>query len=204
MFNDVYNLRWKHFKVNQDSALEELFTKNNNQTDVTLVSDDKVAFPAHKFVLGASSPVLKDLLVENPHPHPIIYLKEINSLELKSILKLIYLGKTEFFHNRMKKFFETGKELKIKNLSHPLILNDEHEVTEFSDIELENKVDNVVTEDHDQNNGVLSQYDLDDGKFVGEHRCEICQVLFRSKRGLLYHSNNMHKGFRYLLKAFIY
>ena len=27
---------------------------------------------------------------------------------------LIYLGKTEFFHNRLNKFFETAKELQIK------------------------------------------------------------------------------------------
>ena len=60
MFRDVYNLKWKNFNVNQDSTLEELFTKINHP-DVTLVSDDKVAFPAHKFVLGACSPVLKDL-----------------------------------------------------------------------------------------------------------------------------------------------
>jgi len=38
MVDDVYNLKWKYFTDNQDSALEELFTKNNNQADVTLVS----------------------------------------------------------------------------------------------------------------------------------------------------------------------
>ena len=73
MFRDVYNLKWKNFNVNQDSTLEELFTKINHP-DVTLVSDDKVAFPAHKFILGACSPILKDLLINNPHPHPMIYL----------------------------------------------------------------------------------------------------------------------------------
>ena len=120
MFHKVYNLKWRHFKVNQDSALEELFTKNNNQADVTLVSDDKVAFQAHKFILGASSPVLKELLIDNPHPHPLIYLKGIKKIELKSILRFIYLGKTEIFQSRIKNFFETGKELRIKQ-----ILNEE-------------------------------------------------------------------------------
>ena len=78
MIRDVCILERINFDVNLECTLKELFTKTD-QADVTLVSDDKVAFPAHKFVLGASSPVLKDLLVENPHPHPIIYLKEINS-----------------------------------------------------------------------------------------------------------------------------
>ena len=93
--DDVYNLKWKYFTVNQDSSLEELFTKENNQADVTLVSDDKVAFPVHKFVIGACSPVLKDLLTKNPHPHPMIYLNGINKFELNSILRFIYFGKTQ-------------------------------------------------------------------------------------------------------------
>ena len=107
MVNDVYNLKWKFFTDNQDSALEELFTKNNNQADVTFVSDDKVAFPVHKFVIGACSPVSKDLLTKNPHPHPMVYLNGINKFELNSILWFIYFGKTQVFQSRMRKFFET-------------------------------------------------------------------------------------------------
>ena len=108
MVNDVHNLKWKFFTHNQDSALEELFIKNNNQADVTLVSDDKVAFPVHKFVIGACSPVLKDLLIKNPHPHPMIYLNGVKKVELSSILRFIYFGKTQVFQSRMEKFFKTG------------------------------------------------------------------------------------------------
>ena len=115
--NDVYKLKWKYLTDNQDSALEELFNKNNNQADVTLVSDDKVAFPVHKIVIGACSPVLKDLLTKNSHPHPMIYLKGVKKFELNSILRFIYFGKTQVFQNRMEKFFETRKELNIKQLS---------------------------------------------------------------------------------------
>ena len=202
MVDDVYNLKWKFFTDNQDSALEELFTKNNNQADVTLVSDDKVAFPVQKFVIGACSPVLKDLLTKNPHPHPMIYLNGINKFELNSILRFIYFGKTQVFQSRMEKFFETGKKLNIKQLSQPLIPNDEHEVKEFSDIEPGNRVDNVLREVHAQDKDVLSENDLDDGKFVGDpsknaHRCGICQALFYSKMGLYYHRKNKHEGVRY-------
>ena len=116
MVDEVYNLKWKYFNDNQDSTLEELFTKNNNQADVTLVSDDKVAFPVHKFVIGACSPVLKDLLTKNPHPHPMIYLNGINKFELNSILRFIYFGKSQVFQSRMEKFLEIGKELKIKQI----------------------------------------------------------------------------------------
>ena len=155
MFNDVYNLRWKHFKINQDSALEELFTKNNNQADVTLVSDDKVAFPAHKFILGACSPILKDLLTNNPHPHPMIYLKGVKKFELNSILQFIYLGKTQFFHSRMEKFFATGRELQIKLLSQPLIEN--HEVTDRDDKPIDDYTVNSETEPSNKKNDDISQ-----------------------------------------------
>ena len=202
MVNDVYNLKWKFFTDNQDSALEELFTKNNNQADVTLVSDDKVAFPVHKFVIGACSPVLKDLLTKNPHPHPMIYLNGVKQFELNSILRFIYFGKTQVFQSRMEKFFETGKELKIKQLSHPFIPNNEHEVKDFSDIEPGNKVDNIPKGVHAQDKGVLLEYDVDDGKQVVDYdrngyRCEACKALFNSKLGLIHHRRNKHEGVRY-------
>ena len=60
---------------------------NNNQADVTLVLDDKVAFSAHKFILGALRPILKDLLIHNPHP--LNYLKGVKELQLTSIPEFI-------------------------------------------------------------------------------------------------------------------
>ena len=121
MVVEKYNLKWKLFKANQDFTLKEIFIKNNYKADVTLVSDDKIVFPVHKFVLGASSPVLKKLLVTNPHPHPMIFMKGIESIELNSILQFIYLGKTQVFQSRMQNFLELfGRELQIKQ-----IVNDE-------------------------------------------------------------------------------
>ena len=50
------------FSVSQLSfALSAAFTEKNF-VDVTLISDDKIPFHAHKFVLSACSPVLKTLL----------------------------------------------------------------------------------------------------------------------------------------------
>ena len=92
MVDKIYNLRWKYFNTNQDSTLKEIFNKKNHQSDVTLVSDDKNAFQVHKFVLGASSPVLKELLISNPHSHPTVYLKGIKKIELNSILQFIILA----------------------------------------------------------------------------------------------------------------
>ena len=57
--------------------LKYVFMKDNF-VDVTLVSDDQESFQAHKIVLSSFSPVLKDLLLSNSHPHPIIFLIKIS------------------------------------------------------------------------------------------------------------------------------
>ena len=85
MTQKIYNLKWNHFNGNLDFNLKELLF-GNKLTDVTLVSDDKIAFKAHKFLLGACSPVLRDLLIETFHPQPTIYLGGIHSYELEAIL----------------------------------------------------------------------------------------------------------------------
>ena len=48
-------LKWYDFNENLALCLKEYFIEKRF-TDVTLVSDDKIAFKARKFVLGASSP----------------------------------------------------------------------------------------------------------------------------------------------------
>ena len=71
MTQKIYELKW--INGNLDLNLKGLLSRNKF-TDVTLVSDDKNAFKAHKFVLSAWSPVLRDLLVKQIWPDPIIYL----------------------------------------------------------------------------------------------------------------------------------
>ena len=64
-------LSWKSFQPHLSSTLDELY-QSQNFTDVTLVSDDQIHTKAHKSILSASSPVLKNLLITNPNSHPIL------------------------------------------------------------------------------------------------------------------------------------
>ena len=59
-------------------------------TDVTLVSDDKKSFQAHKFLLSAFSSEIKDILLKLPHSHPLIYFRGIESQELQAIVQFLY------------------------------------------------------------------------------------------------------------------
>ena len=57
--------------------------------DVTLVSDDLIQIKGHKIVLSACSPVLKTLLLNNPHSHPLLYLRGIKHFVLQALLKFM-------------------------------------------------------------------------------------------------------------------
>ena len=89
------SLNWISFHAYLASSLRDDFT-SNKFADVTLVCDEQKQFQAHKFVLSSFSPILKNLLVTNPHPHPIIYLRGIRQQELESILQFMYLGCRDF------------------------------------------------------------------------------------------------------------
>lgn len=84
----MFYLKQEHFNSNLQLNLKD-FSEETRFTDVTLVSDEKVSFEAHKCILAACSPILKDLLLENPHSHPLIYMRGVNQYELKSLLKLM-------------------------------------------------------------------------------------------------------------------
>ena len=109
----IYTLKWKYFTPNVTSRVSDVFTENSF-CDVTLVSDDQKPFQAHRYVLSTFSPVLKDILLNNPHSHPLIFLRGVNHQELDSILQFIYLGKAPVHHGNMKRFALASKDLKIE------------------------------------------------------------------------------------------
>ena len=93
----------KDFSSNVTSRLSAVM-KESSFSDVTLVSDDQKPLKAHRYVLGYFSPVLKNVLLANPHPNPLVYLRGVNHEELDSILQFIYLGKALVCHRNMKRF----------------------------------------------------------------------------------------------------
>ena len=121
MSHHIYTLKWKHFLSNKTSSLTDVFTENSF-TDVTLVSDDQIPFQAHRFVLSAFSPVLKNILLNNPHSHPLIFLRGVNHEDLYSILQFIYLGEAYINFENMRRFAQAAKDLQIKKLAEGIIM----------------------------------------------------------------------------------
>ena len=61
-------------------------------TDVTLVSDDQISTKAHKCVLSAASPVLKNLLLSDTSPDTFIYFTGVGNKELQILIQAFYRG----------------------------------------------------------------------------------------------------------------
>ena len=80
MSGEIYNLNWK-FSVQATSF-----------SDVILINDDLKPFLAHRYVLSVHNQYFKDNLLNNPHPHPPIYLRGIYYDDLYSILQIKKLG----------------------------------------------------------------------------------------------------------------
>ena len=112
---EKFCLEWNDSHSNWRQSLLELRT-DNDFADVTLVTEDKVKFKAHKILLSSCSDTLKFLLKDNIHSNPLLYLSGINSENLGLILEYIYCGEVKLFHEQLDCFLENAKKLEIKGL----------------------------------------------------------------------------------------
>lgn len=85
-------------------------------TNVTLVTDGGQKIKAHKVVLSAFSPFFKELLLDNVHQHPLLYLRGVKYEFLRAILDFIYLGQAKVEMDQVNQFIELANDLKIKGL----------------------------------------------------------------------------------------
>ena len=115
MSEELVHLSWNEFKTTAVQTFQNL-QKDPNFTDVTLACGDGQQVLAHKFLLSSSSAVFRDLLVQNPHQHPLVYLSGVGIEDLKNVIKFIYSGEVEVEHDHLKQFLEVGNELAIEGL----------------------------------------------------------------------------------------
>ena len=110
------NFNWDSHPTHVKKMLQYLLI-SRDMSDVTLVCDDKKQLKAHRVILSACSPTLKDIICEIPSNNPVIYLKGIESLELEAILQFMYLGQTSIDQERIIDFMEVAKSFEIEELS---------------------------------------------------------------------------------------
>ena len=71
---------------------------------------------AHKVILAASSLFFMDILKENKHQHPLIYMKGLKASDLTAIIVFIYLGEADILQDNMDDFLAIAEELQLKGI----------------------------------------------------------------------------------------
>ena len=127
MVGEKMNLLWNDFETNAPNTIKELWN-DQNFTDVTLATVDGHQINVHKVILSSCSQFFRNILLRNPHPNPLLYLKDIRFKELEMIIKFIYQGQCDVGDEELKDFLDTGKALEISGLMENMEMGEEEEV----------------------------------------------------------------------------
>ena len=112
------NFVWDSFQEHSRVMLQNMMT--SKFSDVTLVCEDRKKIPAHRNMLSAFSPVLRDILEDidlSDLKHPIIYLKGIKYQEMKLILDFSYMGQVDILCDKVEDFLSSAQSLEIEGLN---------------------------------------------------------------------------------------
>ena len=115
MEKETFDLNWTSFQTHILDTFQQQF-KESSFSDVTLVTEDNTQFQAHRFVLSSCRPIIKDLILLNPHPHPLIFLYGVKKMELECILQFMYLGETKIDPARIDEFLNVVMKLNLHYL----------------------------------------------------------------------------------------
>ena len=108
---------WRHNQFNRLAPYAFRNMINDEHfTDVTLATGDGKQIKAHKVILGSSSIFFKNILIQNPHPSPLVYLKDIKYAQLMLIMDFIYLGQCQVPTHDLNDLIAVGVELQVVGL----------------------------------------------------------------------------------------
>merc|ERR1711942_187661 len=85
-------------------------------TDVTLACGDGQQVQAHKVILASSSIFFRNILKNNKHAHPLIYMRGLTMKDLSSIMSFIYCGEASIFQDDLQDFLSLADDLQLKGL----------------------------------------------------------------------------------------
>ena len=109
-------LKWNDFQINVNSAFGRL-RNDQDLCDVTLVCEDGKQLEAHKVVLAASSPFFLELLKQNKHPHPLVFMRGVKADDLSSLVDFLYYGEANVLQESLDIFLALAEDLKLKGLT---------------------------------------------------------------------------------------
>jgi len=187
-------LSWNTFHEHLKELMKDMIN-SSKFTDVTLISDDKKLFKAHKIVLSACSLVFKTIISEIPKESSVIYLRGIEGTELESILQFIYLGEATFCQERTDNFLTAAQSLEIKQIVDNIEFEDNSEEEELVESkpdvsQLETFKDEVSNQSNDS---ATQESSVTDKSFSSQvYDCNICEKVFSNNNYRKRHMRSIH------------
>ena len=170
---------WDDFEKFLPSTIRALHG-DENFTDVTLVTEDGSQLKVHKVIISSCSKLFRDILINNPHPHPLIYLADIRLKELEKLIQFMYLGQCEAKQSELQTFLSAAKRLKIQGLH------------------LLDNVPNTSTEEKFENNDVIAKeekcFDFEEGECADKILQKLKLPVTENETSPVENTSIVHKG----------
>jgi len=113
--SEKFCLRWNDFESNISVAFREI-REEKDFFDCTLSCGSR-QIQAHKLILSACSPFFRSILRQNPHQHPLLYLKGVEFTDMQAVLNFMYHGEVNVAQEELNSFLSVAEDLQVKGLT---------------------------------------------------------------------------------------
>ena len=215
MASNNTNILHQQFQEFTGSVFNILYS-DQEFTDVTLVVDEYKQIQAHKVILSSSSKLFRRILIKNPHPHPLVYLKDVSYEILQYILQFLYIGQVDISTEYVPLFMKTARDLGVNGLEDSI---DSYGLCEVADEVVEDEVKESIEEFEDNKkelkSGIKYENECLEMEILQKHQnispkkqlknkpasfhCTQCNNTFVGKNDLKKHTRTVHEGVSYPL-----
>ena len=112
--SEKFCLKWNDFQINVTNSFKDI---REDFCDVTLVGEGNMKIEAHKVILSASSSFFYDILKQNPHSNPLLYMRGIKHDQLSAVMDFMYHGEANVAQEDIDGFLKVAEELQLKGLT---------------------------------------------------------------------------------------